>query len=172
MPNWCSNYASFYHKDPEQIKKLVAAAKEDKLFETFVPFPNGEWNYGWCIEEWGTKWDINNSDVQEDGDNDANVSFDTAWGPPIAFYHKMTGLGFEVDATYHEEGMQFAGHYTSEDGDYSVEYDFNDPDWRENIEDEEVKDILEGVYESWKEWQEEFEDLEEEDGDDTDEKRD
>lgn len=162
MPNWCSNYASFNHKDPEQIKKLIAAAKEDKLFETFVPFPNGEWDYGWAVENWGTKWDASNQDVQEDGNNDASVSFDTAWGPPIEFYNKMTELGFDVDATYYEEGMQFAGHYTSDNGDYSVEYNFDNPDWREEVEDDEVLDILEGLYESWLDWQEMNEEDEEE----------
>lgn len=168
MPNWCNNYASFNHKDPEQIKKLITASKEGKLFETFVPFPNGEWDYGWCVQEWGTKWDISNQDVQEDGTNDASVSFDSAWGPPIAFYDKMKELGFDVDATYYEEGMQFAGHYSSEDGDYSYEYDFDNENWRDEVEDEDVKDILEGLYESWLEWKEMNGD---EDGEDADEER-
>lgn len=173
MPNWCNNYASFSHKDPEQIKKLIAASKEGKLFETFVPFPNGEWDYGWAVENWGTKWDISNSDVQETGDKDASVSFDSAWGPPVAFYRKMTELGFDVDATYYEEGMQFAGHYTSEDDDYCYEYDFeNNPDWREEVEDEDVKDILEGLYESWQDWQEMNEEEDDSEETESDEKRD
>lgn len=168
MPNWCSNYANFSHKDPEQAKKLIAAAKEDKLFETFVPFPNGEWDYGWAVHHWGTKWDASNMDIQSDDPADIAISFDTAWGPPIGFYNKMTELGFEVDATYYEEGMQFAGHYSSEDGDYSYEYNFDNENWRDEVEDEDVKDILEGLYESWLEWKEMDGD---EDGEDADEER-
>lgn len=162
MPNWCSNNASFSHEDPEQIKALISAAKEGKMFETFFPFPNGEWDYGWCVDNWGTKWDASGADVMQDGDKGVAISFDTAWGPAIGFYDKMTELGFEIDATYLEPGMQFAGHYTSEDGDYSVEYDFSDPDWREEIEDEEVRDMLENEYENWLEWQEEENELIEE----------
>ena len=163
MPNWCSNYATFTHENPEQIKQVIASAKEGKLFETFFPFPNGEWDYGWCVENWGTKWDASNMDVTTDDDDECNVflSFDTAWGPAIGFYDKMTELGFEIDATYLETGMCFAGHYTSEDGDYSVEYDFSNPDWREEIEDEDIRDMLENEYENWLEWQEEDEDNEE-----------
>ena len=161
MPNWCSNYVTFSHENPEQIKQVIASAKEGKLFETFMPFPNGEWDYGWCVENWGTKWDINGADVNPDGDNNVFLSFDTAWGPAIGFYDKMKELGFEIDATYLEPGMQFAGHYTSESGDYSVEYDFSNPDWREEIEDDEVRDMLENEYENWLEWQEEDEDNEE-----------
>jgi hypothetical protein len=174
MPNWCSNNASFYHVDPEQIIKVRDAAREGKLFETFVPLPNGEWDYGWCIEEWGTKWDAImsesaeyiNEETRTDGKKDITLSFDTAWGPPVAFYAKMTELGFDIDATYYEEGMQFAGHYTSEDGDYSVEYDFDNPDWREDIEDDDVLDILEGLYESWQECQDLNDDEDEEEDED------
>lgn len=176
MPNWCSNHAYFSHKDPAQVEKVLAASKEGKLFETFFPFPNGEWDYGWCIDNWGTKWDANILDVSEiepyNSGTIISVSFDTAWGPAIGFYEKMKELGFEVDATYYEEGLCFAGHYTSEDGDYSVEYDFDDPDWREDVEDDKVMDILEGLHDSWLDYKESFEeeDLEEEDGDDANEK--
>jgi hypothetical protein len=107
-----------------------------------------------------------NEETRTDGKKDITLSFDTAWGPPVAFYAKMTELGFDIDATYYEEGMQFAGHYTSEDGDYSVEYDFDNPDWREDIEDDDVLDILEGLYESWQECQDLNDDEDEEEDED------
>ena len=46
--------------------------------------------------------------------------------------------------------------------DYCFEYDFTNEDWREDIGDEEVLDLLESEYESWKEWQDEEETEEEE----------
>ena len=39
MPNWCYNRATFTHDDPEQITRLVNAAKAGKLFNEFYPMP-------------------------------------------------------------------------------------------------------------------------------------
>lgn len=163
MPNWCSNWVSITTDNPENIKKIEAAVKDEKLFEAFAPI--GDWDYGNAVETWGTKWDISNADVQHTSDKSIEIYFDTAWGPPIEFYNKLTEQGFNIDATYHESGMQFAGHYTSEDGDECYEYDFSDENWREGIEDGDVLDILESEYESHLEWEamnEESEDGEEE----------
>ena len=61
MPNWCGNWASISHDDPEKIKQMQAAVSENNLFETFVPL--GEWDYANAIEAWGTKWDASNIDL-------------------------------------------------------------------------------------------------------------
>lgn len=151
MPNWCTNNISVSHKDPEMMKKFVDGVKNGNLFETLIPLSTGEWDYSTAVEEWGTKWDVSNGEIDSEG----NGFFDTAWGPPIEAYDKLTELGFNIDATYHEPGMCFAGHYTSEDGDECYEYDFSKEDWRDDIDDEDVLDLLESEYESCKEWQEE-----------------
>ena len=165
MPNWCMNSISVSHTDPEMMKKFHEGVKEGNLFETLVPLPtkDGEWEYGTAIEHWGTKWDVSNGDfyLEEDGLNGTG-SFDTAWGPPIQAYEKLKDLGFDIGATYHEPGMCFAGEWTNETGDDCYEYDFDDEDWRDGIDSEEVLYMLESEYESWKEWQEEFSDDEEE----------
>jgi hypothetical protein len=164
MPNWCDNSFTVSHKDPEMVRKFADAVNNGKLFETFVPLPtkDGEWDYGTAIETWGTKWDVcdGNADVDPDG-TDASGFFNTAWGPGINAYRKMTELGFELDILYFEPGMCFVGHYTSEGDDDCYEYDFDDEDWRDGIDDEEILDRLEGEYEFWKECQDENE---EEDG--------
>lgn len=160
MPNWCGNWVSIRHADPEKIKQMQAAVSEGNLFETFAPL--GEWDYAKAVETWGTKWDAHDADVQnitQDGQA-IDLYFDTAWGPPTGFYDKLTEQGFDVDATYHEPGMCFAGHYTSENGDDSYEYDFSNENWRDEIGDTDVIDLLEGEYESYLEYQED----EEEDG--------
>ena len=154
MPNWCSNYLSISHDDPEQVTKACEALRAGKLFETFVPFA-GEWDYGWCSENWGTKWDANCIDAWQDVTS-ATLMFDTAWGPPTGFYEKMEELGFEIDATYHEPGMSFAGHYCDGENNY-YEYDFSNEDWRDDIDDEDVLEMLEEEYSNWLEWQEEEE---------------
>jgi hypothetical protein len=39
----------------------AALMEEEQLLEFLCPFTaetNHEWNYDWCVENWGTKWDI------------------------------------------------------------------------------------------------------------------
>ena len=157
MPNWCSNNFTVYHKDPEMIKKFADALNAHELFQTFVPLSSGEWDYGTALEEWGTKWDATVGDVDiEEGGKSCCGWFDTAWGPGIRAYEKLSELGFEVDITFHEPGMCFAGRFTSPDEEYYVEYDFEDENWRDKIDDDEVMYLLDSEYENWKDWQEEI----------------
>ena len=154
MPNWCSNSFTVSHEDPAMITKFAEAFKAETLFQTLVPLSSGEWEYGTAIEEWGTKWDINGGDISVDPDGkSASGWFDTAWGPGTIAYEKMCALGYNLDVVYHEPGLCFAGHFSPPDEDYCVEYDFTDENWRDGIDDDEVLDLLESEYESWKEWQ-------------------
>ena len=164
MPNWCFNSATFSHDDHAQVDALAEAFNEGKPFATFQPPPSGEWEYGWCSENWGTKWDVQPIDSVESEDGSLSVMFDSAWAPPIGFYRHMESLGWSVDATYHESGMSFAGHYSDGDDNY-YEYDFSNEDWREEIDDPDVLEILESEYESWLEWQEEESDFGDDDED-------
>lgn len=149
MPNWCNNSVTFRHEDPEQIARVVRGFQQDKLFGEFLPCPQelldmgsplsdpaqiqsnmdtygaSDW-YSWCRENWGTKWDVNTDDWDDTDQSDANqvvLSFDTAWQPPVAFYEKMTQLGFDIEAYYLEEGAGFVGKYTSTDGDDDYNFD-------------------------------------------------
>lgn len=164
MPNWCSNNISVSHEDPEMMKKFAEGMKSGNLFETLIPLPtkDGEWDYGVAIETWGTKWDVSDGDfnLSEDG-KEGDGFFNSPWGPPIAAYEKLTDLGFEIDASYIETGMCFAGAWNKETGDDCYEYDFDDENWRDEIDNEDVLYMLEDEYESWKEWQDEMEDEEE-----------
>jgi hypothetical protein len=47
--------------------------------------------------------------------------------------------------------MCFAGRY-NEDGDYCVEYDFGNENWRNSVEDDIVLDLLEDEYENYLAW--------------------
>jgi hypothetical protein len=167
MPNWCSNNFTVYHKDPEMIKKFADALSAQELFTKLVPLPteNNEWDYNSALETWGTKWDATPGDVQIDEEGKSCSGwFETPWGPGILAYEKLSELGFEVDITFHEPGMCFAGRFTSPDEEYYVEYNFGDENWRDKIDDDEVLSLLEYEYENWLEWQEEL--AEEEDGSD------
>jgi len=162
MPNWCSNSFTVSHEDAAMITKFAEAFKTGDLFQTFIPLSSGEWDYATACLEWGTKWDVSSdADITVDPDGkSASGFFDTAWGPAIEAYSKLCDLGFDLDVLYHEPGCCFAGHFTGGE-DYCTEYDFTDENWRDNIADEDLLDLLESEYENWLEWNSENE---EEDG--------
>mgnify|MGYP003339928972 CR=1 FL=1 len=112
--------------------------------------------YEWRIENWGTKWDIELDDkyVSQDGKM-VQITFNSAWSPPIEAYEKLKELGFEIYALYFEPGMSFAGVW--DDGeDFCVEYCFEDDNWADSMPDD-LADLLQGEYEAWQMWQEEDE---------------
>ncbi len=135
MPNWCDNTLRVTHKDPKMVERLVDAFKAGRLCDEFIPVPaelkdtvaNGsvreeliaevgysDW-YDFCVNEWGTKWDVGGDDGYIESDaTSAQMSFQSAWSPPIGLYVVLEQQGFEVSAMYYEPGMGFAGVY--EDG--------------------------------------------------------
>lgn len=137
MPNWCLNKLTISHEDRSKVMEFVHAYKEGKACEHYLPVPKNEdgtvsvdW-YMWCVENWGTKWDIGSDNGEVHGlnptivDNEANCSFDSAWGPPIGLYNELVELGYKVHASYFEPGMAFCGIYT--DG-YDNCIDYQDKD--------------------------------------------
>ena len=67
--------------------------------------------YDFCVNEWGTKWDVGGDDQgpAQDIPGGLIMSFDSAWAPPCNAYAKMLDLGFSIRATYYEPGMAFCG---------------------------------------------------------------
>lgn len=66
--------------------------------------------YDYCIGEWGTKWDARDATYDIEG-NKITIYFDTAWSPPMGIYHALENMGFDVEATYVEQGMGYIGYY-------------------------------------------------------------
>ena len=88
MPNWCANTLVLQHDEPAMIDRAVAAFKEGRLLDEFIPVPkdlqitsgflgdaeeqakleaqqqanNKKYGYAtwyeYCVNEWGTKWDV------------------------------------------------------------------------------------------------------------------
>jgi hypothetical protein len=142
MPNWTSNTLTLAHADPAMIKRVEDAIAGQGLLNEFVPVPEAlkitagtmsddekaqaaqnqeqygyaNW-YDFCTNEWGTKWDVD-AEVIMATDTTVDISFDSAWAPPIAWYEKMTDLGFTVDAYYYEPGMGFCGHWHDGEDDF------------------------------------------------------
>ena len=115
--------------DPKQIE-LEAQEKSNLEKHGYSTW------YDFCVNEWGTKWDVGGDDYnapQQDGPNKITMAFDSAWAPPSAAMDKLMDLGFSVRLYYYEPGMCFAGIYGDEGDDY---YDLS------NLNSEQVKEEL------------------------------
>lgn len=124
MPNWCANTVTLEHTDPAMIARAKTAFEAGKFLQEFIPFPDGEWDYNWCIQEWGTKWDVGGDDCDvSDIEGGLMLGFDSAWAPPIAAYEKLFYMGFKIYATYYEPGMAFCGIFEDGSDEY---YEYGD----------------------------------------------
>lgn len=185
MPNWCLNRATFTHDDPEQITRLINAAKVGKLFNEFLPMPpelleeapvgddyqersaaiaqrNQEqfgytsW-YDWSIANWGTKWDI--SEVDEDWMTKSEDGKTVSLSFDTAWAPPTEWYdnidGFLIEAYYYEPGVGFVGKWTSEDGDDQYEIDMGED--IDIVRERIPTDILDefGIIEEMEYWQEE-----------------
>jgi hypothetical protein len=132
--------------DPKQIE-LEAAEKRNR-----EQFGYATW-YDFCVNEWGTKWDVGGDGVTTEIENGRiTASFDSAWSPPTAAYEKLVELGFSVRAYYYEGGMNFAGIW--EDGcDDFYELETSSEAVREQIPT--VLDEMFCISEYMAEWEEE-----------------
>jgi hypothetical protein len=149
MPNWCNNTLTLEHEDPAMIARAKAAFLNGRLLDEFIPVPTdlkivagcvgdpveqaklveqtelnrvthgyGNW-YDYCVNEWGTKWDVGGDDgVLNDIEGGIIVSFDSAWAPPTNAYEKLHEMGFKILAMYYEPGMAFAGVWEDGSDDY------------------------------------------------------
>jgi hypothetical protein len=110
MPNWCENSLRLQHDDAEMIARAKTAYTRGELLAEFVPLPNGEWDYSWCVDNWGTKWDVGGGNfIVSFKPGEVDMAFDSAWAPPIAAYERLQDLGFRVIARYYEPNMAFCG---------------------------------------------------------------
>lgn len=150
MPNWCSNNIHVRGSKQRDIQYLVQAFKEGKFCSAVIPIPEelsnpdtgsygGEdaeakdklraalldkygfsgW-YDFCVNRWGTKWDVGDEhsiEVDDDGLG-FTATFDSAWSPPVGVYEKLIEDGLEVVATYYESGMGFVGRWDNGDDSY------------------------------------------------------
>ena len=141
MPNWCSNDLRLEHDDPIMIQRAVAALENNSFLREFIPIPaDCESEYGFVVENWGTKWDVVEAYIYEQTDTSVGVYFDSAWSPPIEGYQKLEELGFTVTAFYYEGGIGFCGAFKDgEEDEYSIQGDSN---WVEENIPKEIDDCF------------------------------
>ena len=134
MPNWCCNTLRIVPETdaarallPQIAEKFIPGNNFPELaaFQFIHPMPaelkdttspsDGPNWYDWRVANWGTKWEETNTHIARFNPSELLVSFETAWAPPIGVYKKLVELGFDVLATYAEQGMGYAGHWHNGD---------------------------------------------------------
>ena len=109
--------------------------------------------YDFCVNEWGTKWDVQSDSVAIENDNTVSASFDSAWAPPVRAYEQMTEMGFEIIAYYYEPGMGFVGKWDNGIDEF-YEYGGETSETVRDVIGEELDDYF-CISESMAEWEEE-----------------
>jgi hypothetical protein len=141
--------------DPKQIE-LEAQEEANRLRHGYATW------YDYCVNEWGTKWDVGGDGDQAtvESPNSIKMNFDSAWAPPTAAMDKFMDLGFKVKLVYWESGMCFAGIYDENGDDYMDYSDMTADEVAESINPE--LDECMNIVECLREWEEENAEEEEE----------
>jgi hypothetical protein len=141
MPNWCSNSLKITATTDNNRKLLDILEtqfdnEKSRIFDIIKPTPldllEGNGWYDWRIKNWGTKWDATLLQATRKK-NSITFHFETAWAPPIEIYKALEEEGFKVEATYVEQGMQYAGHYKK-----GVDFTDDKPQFLLNLYDKET----------------------------------
>lgn len=146
MPNWCNNTLTIRgdFETLSQLKPVIEAGEgllqairpmPPELEGTTAPNDSPNW-YDWCVENWGTKWDVEcHLEFVDNGDGTAEIHgwFDSAWAPPITAMHELAEDwdSAYIELMYHEPGMSFVGCWDSEGADDHYDYESADdiPDY-------------------------------------------
>ena len=115
MPNWCDNNVTL--KGEKEVLDWIEEIQFD--FKKLLPVPEYPkfklktqyWDWDWCKENWGTKWEADNPAFDRKSDKELFINFQTAWGPPEGIYGSLIGFKLDIEASYIEEGMMFYGTY-------------------------------------------------------------
>lgn len=132
MPNHCYNRLTVTTDNRGLLIQMRDAAlmHDEELLEFLCPFTeetNYEYDYDWCVENWGTKWDVFDVEVMSLVDDTLELTFSTAWSPPTeALQHGAERYGFDFFLTYKEYGMMFTGLATP-DTDETYHFTFDVP---------------------------------------------
>lgn len=163
MPNYCTNELTITSDNAGFLQSLMnelkqADSNEVDFLSKLVPFTeetNHVWSYDWCVNNWGTKWDI--FDVYHaslDGDT-LTVGFNTAWSPPIPALEKAADTyGFEWELYWIEEGVCQVGLAS---GDANESWELLLDDHPEEYIPQPVLHMFPWIISDWEEWQEECE---------------
>lgn len=162
-----ANFIDMENPIHENWKNLVADGTwtqeqyDERVAETLADFEKKkaliekygykDW-YGWCLDNWGTKWGdcelVVNNFINKDSDTATlELHYETAWGPALeALTHISTLFPKLIFYTfYREEGMGFAGYHKVCNGnviiDQSAELIFDADDYEYIIDGEDEQEL-------------------------------
>ena len=191
MPNWCSNHITVRGTDQADVQRLADAFKEGRFCNAVIPIPEelnnpdtGSYGgdnadekdrlreqltekygysgwYDFCLDRWGTKWDVGDHhsiDIDEDGLR-FSAPFDSAWAPPLGVCEALVEQGYEVTLYYYEPGMCYVGKWEDGSDNYYEYSQENSTTVRAAIGDE--LDDMFGISESMAEYEAENDEEEE-----------
>lgn len=88
---------------PKKFLKIDKISSEIDVLVNLMPYPDAskyrkysrdgytQGGYEWCINNWGTKWELNaDVDIDRYNANAVCYSFDTAWNPPLGVVQAMS----------------------------------------------------------------------------------
>lgn len=125
--------------------------EEKEARELIDKYGHADW-YGWCLAHWGTKWDINPEEWVWNEQGQPEISFDTAWSPPMPVIEELARRYPEAAfrLAFSEGGGDFAGAFTLKGDEAIEEVDITpsahrsyDEAMDEYIDDEEFSSFLE-----------------------------
>ena len=114
MPNWVQNEIVFTHESKEKVDGLAEAVQKEGILNYLRPMPHFEdgdsgW-YPWCVENWGTKWDLCHIDWSDrQDDNTLIIRAESAWSPPVEAFKFAEEQGWKINAVFFDAGACFAG---------------------------------------------------------------
>lgn len=114
MANWCECKLEL-EGDADDIKKLLASAKDSKNLNDFsleklLPSPKNLVNNSeWCMDNWGTKYEIKATIEDANAEDYVSIRFDSAWNPPLEAFEKLSRLypSLSFDLTCSEEANDY-----------------------------------------------------------------
>ena len=121
------------YKNDESFQESIELGK--KYLDNYIKYGYCNW-YDWCIDKWGTKWNVEDEVSVIDIDNDNyEITFDTAWSCPSGIlkeFSKMCNDG-ELDWMYYDE--DYDGHIfvTKENGELMLRKEYLDVDYDGDI---------------------------------------
>ena len=118
----------------------------------------GNW-YDFCVNRWGTKWEVDTQGSVDVDEQTVTASFDSAWSPPCGVYEALVEQGYDVVAYYYEPGMGYLGKW---DNGIDESYDISSETSKtvRAVIGAELDDMF-NISESMAEYEEENEDTEE-----------
>ena len=160
MANYCSNRLEFESADDLQrflplVKGKGRTEGSEYTYQVLAPIPeyvcwdpcpsthldDPKWWPYWVERRWGTKWDMCNCSISDDG---TKFDWTSAWNPPVPWLSRLAKKldGMRVIFHYSVEGDCGHGQCVIENGlryTFEPDYEFDEeanPPWDEEEEEE------------------------------------